>query len=102
MYFNKVHSISTERIITHSPSSNTFDIELQQPQPRRRQIIDQNYENDDKEQQLHPTRGYSLPQSEPDQLSLRNNLVTVPASLSTLPTSNSIILTPAPEVVEEK
>jgi len=158
MYFNKIYSSSTEHIITRSPSNNAFDIELQHPQPRRRQTLDYNHENDNNEdeyfaraysipqreldqnrendnnrEQYYPRdysisqrqldqnrendnnkeqyypRDYSIPQrqdelysSEPDQLSLRNNVFTIPTNLSTIPASGSIIMPPSPEAVEEK
>ncbi len=108
MYFNKIYSSSTERIITRTPSTNTFDIELEHPQPRRRQIIDHNHDNDNKEQ--HYARAYSVPpskqeeiySSESDQLSLKNNIVTISVNVPTRTPTDSIIVPPTPEVVEEK
>ena len=110
MYFNKVYSSSTEHIITGSPSNNTFDVELQHPQPqtRRRQIFDPNYVPADSKNEHH-ARAYSLPQKREEfHLSERglppsiNNMVTLPANLPTISSAEPILLSSTPLVVEEK
>jgi hypothetical protein len=107
-FFNKIYSGSTERIIAPSPSTNTFGIELQHPQPRRRQILDHNHENDPNKDQCY-ARAYSIPSkqgefpsSEHNQSSLRNNVVTIPTNLPTITASDPIIVPSLPEIVEEK
>lgn len=109
MHFNKVYSVSSERIITRSPSMNTFDIELQHPQPRRRQTPDQQHGIDqDKDQ--YEARMFSIPLggknefgslgSEPLSL-MKNNLLTIPTELSTRG-SAPIVISSTPEIIEEK
>lgn len=108
MYFNKIYSISTERIITRSPANNTFDIEMQHPQPRRRQIVDQNQEID-LDRDHHPTRIYSIPPAEenqfrsyePEEFSMKNNLHVIPTDVSNVE-SPPILISSTPEILEEK
>jgi hypothetical protein len=107
-YLNKNYSSSTEHIITKSSPDHAFDIELQHPQPRRRQMFDRNTENDINNDQYH-TNGYSLSpkqdqffSSGPNQFSTRNNIVTIPANISTILPPDSIMMSSSPIVVEEK
>jgi hypothetical protein len=109
MYFNKIYSSSTERIISRSPSTNTFDIELQHPQPRRRQTIDHNHENDiNKEQYYGSPYSILTPKqqdgfaSESDQFSSRDNVFTIPTNFPIITAPDPIIGPASPEVVEEK
>ena len=109
MYFNKIYSRSTERIITRTPLNNTFDIELQHPQPRRRQTIDQHHENN---HDIDPygVRTFSIPSPKPEEFhlseshprSLRNNFTTTPTNPLFITTPESSIIPPAPEIVEER
>ncbi|CAF1289988.1 unnamed protein product [Adineta steineri] len=109
MYFNKIYASSTERIVTRSSSSNdAYDIELQHPQPRRRQISDHYQENDDMKDQ-HFARAYSVPSnqtqfysSSPDQTSSMNNIVTIPTNLPSFMSPDPFITSSLPTVVEEK
>ena len=108
MYFNKIYSSSTERIITRSSPNDTFDIELQHPQPRRRQTFDRTNDNDDNKDQYF-TRDYSLPpkqedfySSDLDRLPSINSIVTMPTTISTILSPDSIIVPSLPEIVEEK
>jgi hypothetical protein len=89
MYFNKIYLSSTEQIITRSSPANTFNIELQHRQPRRRQVFDRNNENDNKDK--HHAHAYSIQtkqeefySSDPDQLTSNNNLMTIPTNLPTI------------------
>jgi hypothetical protein len=108
MYFNRVYSCSTERIITRSPSTGTFDIELENPQPRRRQTFDLGPQNDHGNDQ-YETYAYAIqPKQEifappdPDYLSLKNSAVKVPTNLPNVSTSNPLgTAPPMPEIVEE-
>lgn len=109
MYCNKIYSISTERIITRTQSNNTFDIELQHPQPRRRQIIDTNHVNDQDRDQ-YEVRMYSIPPGEEtdlgplesDPLSLmKNNLLAIPTNISAVE-SVPVVVSSIPEIIEEK
>lgn len=108
MYCNKIYSISAERIITRSPSNNTFDIEMQHPQPRRRQVSDQNL-GIDQDRDYHEARIYSIPPEEegqfrpytPEELAFKNNLHAIPTDLSNLE-SPPLVVSSTPEIVEEK
>ena len=111
MFFNKIHSSSTERIISPRSSDNTFDIELQQPQPRRRQIFD--HHEHDLHKNLNYPHAYSLQpiqqqqheirSSEPERSSSSiNNIVTIPSNLPTISSSGPILIPSLPVVTEEK
>jgi hypothetical protein len=107
-YFNKIYSSSTERIIARSPSTGTFDIELQHPQPRRRQTFDYNHENDNEKDQ-YGARAYSMPpipgefQSfDPEQSARKNSVVTIPTNLPSITAPDPpLIVSPTPEIIEE-
>jgi hypothetical protein len=110
MFCNKVHSSSTENILARTPSDNRFDIELQQPRSRRRQVFDYDPTHDNgRHKDQRYTRASSLPakqgqlcSSESDQLPSLNNIITIPTNLPTISSSNPIMMSSLPIVIEEK
>ena len=108
MYFKRISSISTDRIVTASNDCSPFDIELQHPQPRRRQTFDLSH-------QVEPirdeniARAYSIPRiQEKDILPRSDHLQTIPNMLSIPSTALAttsipyVIGTSSPAIVEEK
>lgn len=108
MHLSRVYSSSTERIITRSSSNSTFDIELQHPQPRRRQTFDLSHENDYENDQYR-TDGFSMkPKQEeftlsnPEYLSFKNSVAPIPTNLPSISAPDPLLMVPrTPEIIEE-
>ncbi|CAF3646268.1 unnamed protein product [Rotaria sordida] len=110
MYLNKICSSPTNNTSEKVSSTNTFDIELQHLQPRRRQTINYYHDNDDnnKDQYYASTR-HSIPakqqefySSKSDQLSSIHNTAELPRDTSAISSTDPILISPLPLVVEKK
>ncbi|CAF0775038.1 unnamed protein product [Rotaria sp. Silwood1] len=105
MYLNKIYSNSNDHISGKSSSTDRFDIELQDSQPRRRQTMNDDHNQD----QYYASSSRSIPakqeeflSSKAERLSPINNNVEIPRNISTISSPDPILISSLPVVVEEK
>ncbi|CAF4296585.1 unnamed protein product [Rotaria socialis] len=108
MYSNKADLNSTDSTNRRLSSNNTFDIELQHPQPRRRQTTNNDYDSDPNKDRYY-TRDNSIPAkqdeiylSKSDQLLPRNNIIEAPRNISIISSHDPMLIPTLSMVVDEK
>ncbi|CAF4754302.1 unnamed protein product [Rotaria socialis] len=108
MYSNKADLNSTDSTNRRLSSNNTFDIELQHPQPRRRQTTNHDYDSDPNKDRYY-TRDNSIPAkqdeiylSKSDQLLPRNNIIEAPRNISIISSHDPMLIPTLSMVVDEK
>ncbi|CAF1213486.1 unnamed protein product [Rotaria magnacalcarata] len=108
MYFNKTDLNSTDSTDRRLSSNNTFDIELQHPQPRRRQTTNNNYDSDPNKDQYYirdnsiPAKQDEIDLSKSNQLLPRNNIIDAPRNISIISSHDPMLIPSLSMVVDEK
>lgn len=108
MHFNQIYSISNERVHRRVSCHNIYDIELQHPQPRCRPTFSNDQDNDPYNNQHGPlSQSTAAKPEEPfssklQELSPTNNTLEIPRNISIASSTDPMLISSLPVVVEEK